>query len=502
MQPPSSHRPPASSTPACPTVGCPSCHDEAVVAIQDLLRPGTLVLAPWTADGHPDHDAAGRAAAQAVASTPRSHDGPVGLAHYLVWLWHWGDPDDLPWAESVVVDATLDGMSKGERALAEHRSQRLRLSRRQRATSRCSPHAVLAPSRRGFTTLVLGGRGRCAGDRNWHSDAGISGPDLRRDVRRRRRPVVEPELVRTPQARPHPRRAPPRTLRQGARPRLLDGRAHHGARRSCRRRRGASTRARARWTSPGAVGHRASPGSTGGRPTSCESSRAPSTSSCSRRSAYFLRPFDLWLTLAAVLSTLVPGGELLLVHWRHPTKHIPSDGPTVHAQVRAVCERWATVSHVEPDLLLDGYVVPRDDQRGPCRHPGTRRGAAAAAVPRQRRTGPGRPASSEARPARSTSPSSSTGAAIARHWSWRQPGCTATTVDFGMVGATRDAGVRWALDVQRPATASRRTTSGSPAPMPTPSCPRTGSRSRSSWLRPTTPSSAPSSRSASRTPTC
>jgi len=72
---------------------------------------------------------------------------------------------------------------------------------------------------------------------------------------------------------------------------------------------------------------------------------------------YFLRPFDLWLTLAAVLRRLEPGGELLLVHWRHPTKNIPSDGPAVHDQVRAVCERWATSSHAEADFLVDAYAV-------------------------------------------------------------------------------------------------------------------------------------------------
>jgi SAM-dependent methyltransferase len=74
---------------------------------------------------------------------------------------------------------------------------------------------------------------------------------------------------------------------------------------------------------------------------------------------YFLRPVELWLTLGRLLERLAPGGELVLVHWRHPTRDIPLDGPSVHAQVRAVCAPWSTLVLVEDDVLVDAYVVPR-----------------------------------------------------------------------------------------------------------------------------------------------
>jgi LmbE family N-acetylglucosaminyl deacetylase len=59
----------------------------------ELLRPDDLVLAPWRHDGHPDHDACGRAARVAAASAAAT------LLGYLVWAWHWGDPhgSDVPW---------------------------------------------------------------------------------------------------------------------------------------------------------------------------------------------------------------------------------------------------------------------------------------------------------------------------------------------------------------------------------------------------------------------
>ena len=61
--------------------------DELLSALRDRLVPGDLVLAPWQHDGHPDHDAAGRAA---IAAAPTRG---ARLLRYPVWAWHWLDPD-------------------------------------------------------------------------------------------------------------------------------------------------------------------------------------------------------------------------------------------------------------------------------------------------------------------------------------------------------------------------------------------------------------------------
>ncbi len=55
-------------------------------------RGAAWCIAPWPGDGHPDHDAAGRAAITAAAGTAR-------LLAYPVWLWHWGRPGEpnVPW---------------------------------------------------------------------------------------------------------------------------------------------------------------------------------------------------------------------------------------------------------------------------------------------------------------------------------------------------------------------------------------------------------------------
>jgi LmbE family N-acetylglucosaminyl deacetylase len=65
--------------------------DHLVATLRAMLGPGD----PWWHDGHPDHDACGNAALVATESVKAL------LLGYLVWAWHWADPDgtDLPWAD-------------------------------------------------------------------------------------------------------------------------------------------------------------------------------------------------------------------------------------------------------------------------------------------------------------------------------------------------------------------------------------------------------------------
>jgi LmbE family N-acetylglucosaminyl deacetylase len=67
-------------------------------ALSPLLEPGDLVFAPWSHDGHPDHNEAGSGAQRACERAE------VRLLAYLVWAWHWAQPSELPWENALRVD--------------------------------------------------------------------------------------------------------------------------------------------------------------------------------------------------------------------------------------------------------------------------------------------------------------------------------------------------------------------------------------------------------------
>lgn len=94
---------------------------EADVAARlvDLIGDGegTLLAAPWRHDGHPDHDAAGRAAATAARRTD------ARLVEYPVWWWHWGTPDEAPWEALRRLDLSDRARAQKDLAIAAHSSQ-------------------------------------------------------------------------------------------------------------------------------------------------------------------------------------------------------------------------------------------------------------------------------------------------------------------------------------------------------------------------------------------
>lgn len=93
--------------------------DSLVFRLARLLRASDVVVSPWRLDGHPDHDAAGRAAARACRI--------VGcrLLEAPVWMWHWAAPGDarVPWRR--LVGLPMDAWTAGlkQHALAAHVTQ-------------------------------------------------------------------------------------------------------------------------------------------------------------------------------------------------------------------------------------------------------------------------------------------------------------------------------------------------------------------------------------------
>jgi LmbE family N-acetylglucosaminyl deacetylase len=74
-------------------------------------------IAPLPGDGHPDHEAAGRATMTVAERTGAQ------LWQYAIWAWHWGRDVDVPLARAVRVDLDELVLARKRRAIDEFRSQ-------------------------------------------------------------------------------------------------------------------------------------------------------------------------------------------------------------------------------------------------------------------------------------------------------------------------------------------------------------------------------------------
>jgi LmbE family N-acetylglucosaminyl deacetylase len=79
-----------------PDGGLAEAADDLARRVRCVVHPDDLVLAPWSGDGHPDHEACGAAA--------RSVGGEV--LEYPIWTWSWARPGDdrVPWNRALRVD--------------------------------------------------------------------------------------------------------------------------------------------------------------------------------------------------------------------------------------------------------------------------------------------------------------------------------------------------------------------------------------------------------------
>lgn len=93
--------------------------DELSDRIHDVLRPSDVVLTTWRRDGHPDHEAAGRAAVRA------SRDFGCRCWEMPIWMWHWARPDDprVPWPELRRLALDEAAVERKSRAVTAHASQ-------------------------------------------------------------------------------------------------------------------------------------------------------------------------------------------------------------------------------------------------------------------------------------------------------------------------------------------------------------------------------------------
>ncbi len=322
-------------------------HEEAVTtAVVEVVRDGrrTLVVAPWRRDGHPDHEAVGRAGAAAAVRCG------AGLLEYAVWFWHWGSPDDAPWDQLVALHLDPAAVERKAAAVRAHRTQVEPLSDRPGDEVLLGPD-LLAHAAGDTEVLVRRPPADPALDRLHAADEDPWGVD-RRWYEQRKRDLLLATL-------PHRRYAAAlevgcstgaTTLALAARcDRLtaIDPSPH------------ALARARARLDADPA-GHdvRLVAGA-----VPAHWPAGPWDLVVVSETGYFLPPAELEGLVARVVADLAPGGVLALAHWRHPVEGWPLDGADVHAAFTAALPVAATYRDRDVELLVLGHdVLP--DPRG------------------------------------------------------------------------------------------------------------------------------------------
>jgi LmbE family N-acetylglucosaminyl deacetylase len=129
--------------------------DTVVDRLAALLPVGSTCLATFAADGHPDHDAVGAAAARAC------RDRGIPLLEFPIWTWHWARPGDdrVPWHRLARVPLPPALVEAKRRAVACFRTQVRPLSEQPGDEAILTP-AMLARLLRDEETVLLPADGR------------------------------------------------------------------------------------------------------------------------------------------------------------------------------------------------------------------------------------------------------------------------------------------------------------------------------------------------------
>ena len=102
-----------------PDTGLAACEEQLSAVLREQCAGFGVCLAPWEADAHADHEAAGRAACRAGR-----HAG-VEVFTYPIWMWHWAEPRDrrFPWHRACQVRLSAEAAVRKRDAIDVFTSQ-------------------------------------------------------------------------------------------------------------------------------------------------------------------------------------------------------------------------------------------------------------------------------------------------------------------------------------------------------------------------------------------
>lgn len=316
-----------------------------------------VLVAPYRADGHADHDALGAAAADLA------REGGHALLEYPVWYWLWATPEDSTWQSWVRLPLSLEQQAAKRAAMGAHASQVRPLSGLAGDEVLLS-NGFLEHFQRGFETFAWtrpGAAGGAAAD----PDSG-SKPHTSLEAQR----IFDEVHAGSPDPWEYTTSWYERRKRSLTLAALPQENYGSGLEIGCSI--GTLTAELA--------GRCASLLAVDASSTALERAAgrlAPFPGVSVRQltlpaewpegrydlvvlseTGYYLAPSELDELLERIRESVAPGGTLLLCHWRHPVSGWELDGDTVHARARDRL-RWRTAGlYQERDFVLETLVAP------------------------------------------------------------------------------------------------------------------------------------------------
>lgn len=320
------------------------------------VEPDRLMLvAPYRADGHADHDALG-----AVAADIAREDGH-GLLEYPIWYWHWAGPGHPDWQDWVRCHLDLPARAAKERAMDAHATQTRPLSpaagdevllnedflrhfsRGYEMFAWTPPREPAAVRRSSDAELIFDGVHTRAED-PWDYDTSW--------YERRKRALTLASL---------PEESYPAGLEVGC---SIGALTAELARRC---------RSLLAVDASGVAARKAAARLAGSPHVQVRHLVVPGTWPKGTfdlvvvsEVGYYLSPDELAAMWDRVEETIAPGGTLVLCHWRHPVDGWELDGEAVHVSARTRL-RWESAGlYRERDFILEVLIAPttRDFQAG------------------------------------------------------------------------------------------------------------------------------------------
>ncbi|MBG0739951.1 bifunctional PIG-L family deacetylase/class I SAM-dependent methyltransferase [Paeniglutamicibacter antarcticus] len=324
----------------------------AGAAAAEAEQGQTLIVAPWRADGHTDHDAAGEAAAAAAAESGST------FLEYPVWLWHWGTPDSsrVPWSSMRRLTLAATDIAGKERAITCHFSQNSPLSDLPGDETLLSPE-MISHFRRPYEIFI-----DAAGSMMPDGDERVKWAQAQFDAVHQdlAEPWAAPEAWYEERKRlltiaALPAREYASALEIGCSTGVLT----RDLAQRCRRilavdlsEEAVKTAARRNADLPGVKTMQlAVPGQW---PTDSFDLIALS------EVGYYLDRGTLLKTLDLMLGSLAPAGTLVACHWRHQITGWPLDGDAVHDFLRSDGRLKTRGIYTEEDFILEVFTVVQD----------------------------------------------------------------------------------------------------------------------------------------------